>query len=77
MNLFKAIGMVIQSAVAVLTKGLKAVENVAEMAELTTSGMLEEQVLQSEQTLIEMRASFAKSNKADAKASKNTNKQSS
>lgn len=72
MNIFKAIGMVITSAVSVITKALKAIENVAEMADLTTSNMLEEQKLEAEQALITMRASFASTNRTTAKSTKST-----
>ena len=58
MNIFKALSILIASTVSLMTKGLKSIENVAEMAELATGGMLEEQTLESKHNLSTMRARF-------------------
>ena len=42
MHIFKAIGIVTNSLVQVLTKGLKTLENIADMGESMTNSMLEE-----------------------------------
>ena len=51
MKLFKALASTVYSTVAVFNKTMKAIENVAEMAETVTSTALEEQKVESQAEL--------------------------
>lgn len=55
MNIFKAISITLDSTISVLTKGLKAIDNVAEMAEQTSAAMLLEQKEEAAQSLRELK----------------------
>jgi hypothetical protein len=50
MNIFKAIGTVVNSAVAVVVRALKSVENVMEVVEITTDNLVDETKLENAET---------------------------
>lgn len=56
MKLFKAIGLVLDSTVNVITTSLKAVENVAHVAETLTDTMLQETREEAAQELAALKA---------------------
>lgn len=51
MNIFKAIGTVINAVVSVTVRTLKSVENVVEVVEMTTESLVVETKLEQEETL--------------------------
>jgi hypothetical protein len=50
MNIFKAIGVVVNSAVAVVVRALKSIENVMEVVEITTDNLVDETKLENAET---------------------------
>lgn len=59
MNVFKAVGQIINSVTAVITRAAKATENLVEVVEVTTEGMLIETRLEQEETLVTSKAKLA------------------
>ena len=59
MNIFKAFGQIINSVTAVITRTAKATENLVQVVEVTTEGMLIETQLEQEATLAEGKAKLA------------------
>lgn len=59
MNVFKAIGQIINSVTAVITRAAKATENLVEVVEVTTEGMLIETKLEQEEELAKGKAKLA------------------
>ena len=59
MNVFKAIGQIINSVTAVITRAAKATENLVEVVEVTTEGMLVETKLEQEESLAQGKAKLA------------------
>ena len=59
MNVFKAVGQIINSVTAVITRAAKATENLVEVVEVTTEGMLIETKLEQEEELAKGKAKLA------------------
>lgn len=59
MNIFKAIGTVINAVVSVTVRTLKSVENVVEVVEMTTESLVVETKLEQEETLATGKARLA------------------
>lgn len=59
MNVFKAVGQIINSVTAVITRAAKATENLVEVVEITTEGMLIETKLEQEEELAKGKAKLA------------------
>jgi hypothetical protein len=56
MNIFKAIGTVINAVVSVTVRTLKSVENVVQVVEMTTESLVVETQLEQEETLVQGKA---------------------
>lgn len=69
MNIFKAIGTVINALVSVTVRTLKSVENVVEVVEMTTEGLVVETKLEQQETLANGKARLAALEKKLAKES--------
>ena len=67
MNIFKAIGTVINAVVSVTVRTLKSVENVVEVVEMTTESLVVETKLEQEETLVTGKARLAALQKKLAK----------
>lgn len=67
MNIFKAIGTVINAVVSVTVRTLKSVENVVEVVEMTTEGLVVETKLEQQETLANGKARLAALEKKLAK----------
>ncbi len=67
MNIFKAIGTVINAVVSVTVRTLKSVENVVEVVEMTTESLVVETKLEQEETLATGKARLAALQKKLAK----------
>jgi len=75
MNIFKAVGTVINAVVSVTVRTLKSVENVVEVVEMTTESLVVETKLEQEETLATGKARLAALQKKLAKEAEEADKE--